>query len=153
MLTKEPLSCFQVKFQRSSRSFLKNLHGWQEFYTTAGRAKYQLCQEWASKQYICSSVCMASALLGERSHWNIPPMRGISMVRILAVRMKYSQSQNWPWISLQNTNCAMVHMAYIHNFTEEVLKTNKVLAESIKTFFSFGLSLEIYSQGFWIAHF
>ena len=46
MLTKEPLSCFGVKFQRSSRSFLKNLHGWQEFYTTAGRtgrAKYQLC--------------------------------------------------------------------------------------------------------------
>ena len=38
--------CNRVNFQRSSRCFLTNLHGWQEFYTTAGRtgrAKYQLC--------------------------------------------------------------------------------------------------------------
>ena len=30
------------KLLHSSRCFLTNLHNWQEFYTTAGRAKYQL---------------------------------------------------------------------------------------------------------------
>ena len=36
---------FWVKLQSNLRCFLKNLHDWQEFYTTAGhtgRAKYQL---------------------------------------------------------------------------------------------------------------
>ena len=44
---KEELShYFWVKFQSNLRCFMKNLHDWQEFYTTAGRsgrAKYQLC--------------------------------------------------------------------------------------------------------------
>ena len=38
------MNFFQVKLLRSLRCFLKNLHHWQEFYTTAGRtgrAKYQ----------------------------------------------------------------------------------------------------------------
>ena len=44
---KEELShYFWVKFKSNLRCFVKNLHDWQEFYTTAGRsgrAKYQLC--------------------------------------------------------------------------------------------------------------
>ena len=39
---------FWVKLQSNLRCFLKNLHDWQEFYTTAGhtgRAKYQLWME------------------------------------------------------------------------------------------------------------
>ena len=52
---------FLGKFQRSLHCFLKNLHGWQEFYTTAGRtgrAKYQLCAQKAQNlietMYWCS---------------------------------------------------------------------------------------------------
>ena len=45
---------FWVKFQSNLRCFLKNLHDWQKFYTTAGRtgrAKYQL---WKYKNTIDS---------------------------------------------------------------------------------------------------
>ena len=54
---------FWVKLQSNLRCFLKNLHNWQEFYTTAGhtgRAKYQLwkhkeCSYW---KYIFYVVCV-----------------------------------------------------------------------------------------------
>ena len=64
-----------VKFLRCLRCFLKNLHGWQEFYTTAGRtgrAKYQLCNVgpiWTQslrKTFLWSS--RSSSLLSRQPH-------------------------------------------------------------------------------------
>ena len=46
--------------------------------------RYRIKEECTSKQYICSSVCTwQEALLGERSHWSIPHMHGISMVLLI----------------------------------------------------------------------
>ena len=47
------MTFFPLRLLRSLRCFLKNLHDWQKFYTTAGRtgrAKYQL---WVGRVKSC----------------------------------------------------------------------------------------------------